>query len=348
MAGGIGSRFWPVSRSCMPKQFLDILGLGRTFIQLTYDRFSSIIPAENFYVVTNLAYKDLVKEQLPLIKEENILLEPLGRNTAPCIAYAAFRIKAVNAQAEMIVTPADHLIIMQDEFHKAITQASDFVKNNHDALMTIGIKPTRPDTGYGYIQVESQDKISKVKTFTEKPKAEMAKIFMDSGEFMWNAGIFIWKVSSILKALEEYQHETYSIFNAISEHYNTPQEQEAIGKVYSECRPISIDFGVMEKAQNVYVLCSEFGWSDIGTWVALYQHSQKDEKGNVAPKKFLPYQTSDCIVKAPDDKLVVIQGLEDYIVVDTEDTLMVCPKKNEQNIKQYIDDARFNDYKDHI
>lgn len=344
MAGGIGSRFWPISRTSMPKQFLDILGTGKSFIRHTYERFAKIIPSENFLVVTNSAYKELVLQQIPELRADQVLGEPLGRNTAPCIAYAAFRLKAINPDADMIVTPADHLILNEDEFCKVIDEGVDFIRNN-DAMMTIGIKPSRPDTGYGYIQVENQTEdnpnINKVKTFTEKPNLEMAKIFLESGEFFWNSGIFIWKVNTILDALHKLQPETYYHFFAISDHYNTPTEQQEIDRIYPECRGISIDFGVMEKASNVFVRCSDFGWSDIGTWVSLYQYSQKDENGNAVPDNCMTYDTTNCIVKLPADKLAVIQGLDDYIVVENDNILMICPKKNEQNIKQFIDDVKF-------
>lgn len=344
MAGGIGSRFWPISRTSMPKQFLDILGTGKSFIRHTYERFAKIVPKENFLVVTNAAYKSLVLEQIPEIEEHQVLGEPLGRNTAPCIAYAAFRLGAINPDADMIVTPADHLILNEDEFCKVICEGVDFVRQN-DALMTIGIKPSRPDTGYGYIQIEHPIKghpnINKVKTFTEKPNLEMAKIFLDSGEFFWNSGIFIWKVSTIHKALEELLPETYNQFATISDHYNQPTEQIEISRIYPQCKAISIDFGVMEKASNVYVRCSDFGWSDIGTWGSLYQYSEKDSCGNVAPESCLTYDTNNCIIKLPTGKLAVIQGLDDYIVVDNKDVLMICPKQNEQNVKQFIDDVRY-------
>lgn len=345
MAGGVGSRFWPISRGSMPKQFLDILGTGKSFIRQTFERFANIIPVENFLVVTNADYKTLVLEQIPELKSEQVLLEPVGRNTAPCIAYAAFRLMAMNPNADMIVTPADHLILDVDKFCNVMNEAVDFIRQN-DVLMTVGIRPTRPDTGYGYIQIgrqaEGNSKINQVKTFTEKPNLEMAKVFVDSGEFMWNSGIFVWKAETILKELKEHQNDMYHLFDSINAKYNTPDEPEAINTIYPECRGISIDFGIMEKASNVYVRCSEFGWSDIGTWGSLYQYSEKDENQNVVPDTFMGYETKNCIIKSPEGKLVVIQGLDDYIVIDNNDVLMICQKQNEQNIKQFLNDVKFN------
>ncbi len=345
MAGGIGSRFWPISRTSRPKQFLDILGTGKSFIRHTYERFAKIIPTENFLVVTNQTYTDLVLKEIPELKPNQVLGEPLGRNTAPCIAYAAFRLLAVNPDAQMIVTPSDHLILNEDEFCRAINEASDYVQE-HSVLMTIGIKPSRPDTGYGYIQIEpgkgKHNPIQKVKTFTEKPNLEMAKVFVESGEFFWNAGIFIWKVQDILHALRRYLLETEQLFASIGQYYNTPSEAEHVAQVYSQCRAISIDFGIMEKADNVCVRCSNFGWSDIGTWGSLYQYSPKDENGNVTGGDTALYDTHNCIVKMPEGKLAVVEGLSDYIIVENDNVLMICPKSNEQNIKKFIDDTRFN------
>lgn len=344
MAGGIGSRFWPISRSAKPKQFLDILGTGKSFIRHTYERFTPTIPAGNFLVVTNLAYKDLVLEQLPELRPEQVLCEPIGRNTAPCIAYAAFRLAAQNPNATMIVAPSDHLVLDGQTFLQVAAQGIDFAREN-DALVTIGIKPTRPDTGYGYIQVENynpSDVISKVKTFTEKPNLELARAFVESGEFFWNSGIFIWSAQSILRALHTFQPEIYQLFASIAEDYGTPREQEQINRIYPECRGISIDFGVMEKACNVYVRCSDFGWSDIGTWGSLYQYAAKDEAGNAASENALLFDTHGCIVKLPADKIAVIEGLDDYIVVENDHVLMICPKSGEQNIKKFIDTVKYS------
>lgn len=347
MAGGIGSRFWPVSRKDKPKQFLDILGTGKSFIRHTYERFAKIIPPENFLVVTHERYKQLVLEHLPELGENQVLGEPVGRNTAPCIAYAAWRLRAMDSSpdAAMVVTPADHLILDEEGFREVIDEGFDFIEPD-GLMMTIGIRPDRPDTGYGYIQIEpgciaGHPQISKVKTFTEKPDLEMAKLFIESGDFYWNSGIFIWKISTILDALQEFLPETHHHFASIASHYNTPAEPEHIAVIYPECRNISIDFGVMERAQNVYVRRSDFGWSDIGTWGSLYQHSPKDDNGNVLGKNCLTYNTHNCIVKSPDDMLVVIEGLDNYIVVESNDVLMICPKEQEQEVKKFIEDVKY-------
>ena len=348
MAGGIGSRFWPISRTSRPKQFLDILGTGKTFLRATFERFLPIIPKEDFLVVTNAVYKDLVMEQLPEIGEHQVLCEPIGRNTAPCIAYAALRINAVDPGADMIVTPSDHLILNEDEFRKSIVRSVEFIQER-DAMMTIGIKPTDPNTGYGYIQVEKDNiegrgavpEIHKVKTFTEKPGLELARTFVESGEFFWNSGIFIWKVGTILQAMSAHLSDMYQLFNSILPHYNTPREKEHIARIYPECRAVSIDIGIMEKARNAYVYCSDFGWSDVGTWGSLYQHSPKDGNGNVISGYAALYDTANCIVKVPEGKLVVVDGLQDYIVVESDNVLMICPRSGEQNIKRYVEEAKF-------
>ena len=275
MAGGAGTRFWPMSRQSCPKQFLDILGTGKSFIRHTYERFNTIVPKENFIVVTNQRYKDLIHEHIPELCDEQILCEPIGRNTAPCIAYAAYALQKINPEAEMIVTPADHLILNEQEFHSVVAQALDFI-GTHDALMTIGITPTRPETGYGYIQRTNDNKICKVKCFTEKPNREMAEAFLECGEFLWNSGIFIWKLRDILKAFDQHLPEHAALFNSIADKLRTPEENEAIKLVFSECRPISIDYGIMEMANNVHVINGDFGWSDVGTWGSVYQNIRKD------------------------------------------------------------------------
>ncbi len=346
MAGGVGSRFWPVSRRSMPKQFLDILGTGKSFIRHTYERFAKIIPPENFLVITNSHYKDLTLEHLPELREDQVLCEPMGRNTAPAVAYSAWRLQAMDPEATMIVTPADHLILNESEFCDVISESADFAEAN-PALMTIGIETSRPDTGYGYIQKEAGSEegypyISRVKTFTEKPNLEMAKVFMESGEFFWNAGIFVWKLSTIMDNLSEFLPETQQLFASIAPDYNTPGEQAAIDRIYPECRSISIDYAVMEKTRDAYVRCSDFGWSDIGTWGSLYQNVPKDEQGNVKYGKTISYETQNCIIRSAPGKLTVIDSLNDYIVVDTPDVLMICPKENEQNIKIFVDDVKFN------
>ena len=344
MAGGIGSRFWPLSRTSRPKQFLDILDTGRSFLRATFERFQPIVPIENFLVVTNASYRDIVLEQIPELNEHQVLCEPIGRNTAPCIAYAAFRLNAIDPDSLMIVTPSDHYIANEDLFRYAINECVEFVGDG-DAMMTIGIRPDHPNTGYGYIQAENGSSeaagIRKVKTFTEKPNLEMAKAFMASGEFFWNSGIFIWNTKTILKAIKSLLPDMYSLFNSISDSYNTAAENESIRKIYSNCRSVSIDIGVMEKAQNVWVNRTDFGWSDIGTWSALYQYSHKDVNGNVSPMNSVLFNTKNCIIKAGDDKLVMIDGLEDYIVVEKDNVLMICPRSSEQTIKAYIDEVKF-------
>jgi mannose-1-phosphate guanylyltransferase len=348
MAGGVGSRFWPLSKSNMPKQFLDILGTGRTFIQQTYDRFTKICPNDNFFIVTSVDYKELVMEQLPELKESQILLEPLRRSTAPCIAYASYKIRKINPKANIIVSSSEHYIQQEDTFLEEIRKGIEFVSEN-DALLTLGIQPNRPETGYGYIQIESNRAIGsvanlhKVKTFTEKPDLELAKIFIESGEFFWNSGIFIWSLPSILKAFNTHLNSISELFERGSRLYGTSDEVPFLNKTYSECQNISIDYGIMEKATNVYVLCSDFGWSDLGTWGSLYDNSTKDAEGNVVSgKNVMLYGAKDCIVNMPNEKLVVLQGLDGYIVVESEETLLVCRKEDEQQIRQFVNDVRMN------
>lgn len=354
MAGGIGSRFWPLSKSTRPKQFLDILGKGRTFIQQTYDRYKEICPDENFFIVTSIDYRDLVIEQLPELKESQILLEPLRRNTAPCIAYACYKIQKINPDANIIVAPSDHHIQQVDIFLEEVKKGLDFVKKN-DALLTLGIHPCRPETGYGYIQIESTkpvgsvENLHKVKTFTEKPDLQLARIFLESGEFFWNSGIFIWSLKSILKALNTHLKTVSELFEKGNKLYGTSDEIAFLNKTYSECQNISIDYGIMEKADNVYVLCSDFGWSDLGTWGSLYENSAKNFQGNaISGKNVMFYGSKNCIVNMPDDKLVVLQGLDGYIVVESEGTLLVCRKEDEQQIRQFVNDVRMNKGENYI
>jgi len=327
MAGGIGSRFWPLSRQLKPKQFLDILGVGRTLIQQTYDRFLTICPPENFLVVTSDDYVDLVKEQLPEIPAENILGEPARRNTAPCIAYAANKIKKKNPLANMVVTPADHLVIYVEQFREIINKAIDFA-DNKSSLLTIGLKPTRPETGYGYIQVCSEceelpDGIEKVKTFTEKPDLEMAKVFLESGEFLWNSGIFIWSVKSLLEGFHTHLSEINLLFDDTSKYY-TDKEEAFIEDIYKKVDNISIDHGLMEKAENVYVLPADFGWSDLGTWGSLYDNLPKDENKNVIQgNNVLTYNTKNTIVNVPHSKLVVVHGLDGAIISESDGLLLI-------------------------
>ena len=349
MAGGVGTRFWPLSRQNKPKQFLDILGTGKSFIRHTYERFAKMVPPENFLVVTNIKYKDLVLEHIPEITPQQVLCEPIGRNTAPCIAYAAYTLMKRDPGAEMIVTPSDHLILNEEDFRAIIAECLDFA-SEHDALMTVGIKPTRPDTGYGYIQVSDNSLISKVKCFTEKPDLELAQVFLQSGEFFWNSGIFIWKVGSIIEAFEKYLPDHHALFHGLMDALGTDAERQAVETAFSECRAISIDYGIMEKADNVYVRCGEFGWSDVGTWGSLYQHARKDRYANAKPEKgcYTDENTRSCIVSLPEGKVAVINGLKEYIVVDTEDVLLICPRSEEQNIKKFIDEVKYNEGDKHI
>lgn len=346
MAGGVGSRFWPMSTTNHPKQFLDILGTGRTLLQQTFDRFKELCPLNNIYVVTNDMYENLVIEQLPGLAKENILTEPARKNTAPCIAYASYKIHKLNPNALTVVAPSDHLITKEDTFVKAIK--SCFAKAKaEDCLVTLGIKPSRPDTGYGYIQfidspVKEKDKrLFKVKTFMEKPQLEQAKLFIETGEFLWNSGIFVWSTKSIIRAFEQLDPELSNIFKEGMEHYNTPSEEDFIKRAYNICKNDSIDYSVMEKAKNVYVRSSIIGWSDLGTWGSLFTHIKHDKGNNaLVGKNIMEYDCHNCIVHVPNDKLVVMQGLKDYIVVESEGVLMICKKQDEQQIRNFVNDVK--------
>lgn len=344
MAGGIGSRFWPKSRTAKPKQFLDILNTGKTLIRLTYERFLPIVPNENIYVVTSEDYVPLINEQLPELKPNQILKEPVRRNTAPCIAYACDKIYASNPDATIIISPADHIILQEEKFLKVIEKCIDFVADN-GLLVTLGIKPTKPATGYGYIQYidskVSKGHFYKVKTFTEKPSLEIARTFIESGDFLWNSGMFVWKAKTILEAIRKYLPEIGDAFKDGEKHYNTKGEAAFIKEAYSQCTNISIDYGVMEKADNVYTIPSQFGWSDIGSWDSLYESYEHDYLGNaVAGKNVKIYDSANNMIMVPKDKLVVLQGLRDYCIVDTGDVLLVCEKSQEQEIKQITVDLK--------
>jgi len=345
MAGGIGSRFWPMSRTGFPKQFLDILNTGKTLIQATYDRFASFIPEENIYVVTSQEYTSIVEKQLPRLKKENILGEPSRKNTAPCIAYISFKLHQMDPEASLIVAPSDHAIENDAEFQRICNEALQFV-NHLNAFITLGIKPTYPNTGYGYIQFEpmpvSKD-VYKVKTFTEKPNLDLAKTFLSSGEFLWNAGIFVWQVKNILTAFEKYLPEMYEVFMAEKDKFNTPAEKDALKEIYPLCTNISIDVGIMEKASNVYLIPSSFGWSDLGTWNSAYENIEKDYFHNaVGGDNVMVIDAVKCMVHVPKNKLVLLQGLEDFIVVDTDDVLLICKKEKEQQIKDYVAEVKRN------
>lgn len=342
MAGGVGTRFWPLSKTARPKQFLDILNTGRTLIQDTVDRFKDICPPENIYIVTNRIYTALVKEQLPLIPEENILLEPQRKNTAPCIAYANARIMRRNPDANIIVAPSDHLITNTSDFRNDILKGLEFVSGN-DVLLTIGIRPTRPETGYGYIQVSNEDgasnRVLKVKTFTEKPDINMAKVFVQSGDFYWNSGMFLWNIKAINKAFSVYLQEVDLLFRDASPQIGTSDEPVAIGKVYSECKNISVDYGIMEKAENVYVICSDLGWSDLGTWGSLFENMSKTQNNNVIDgKNVFLYNTDNCIINISGNKLLAVNGLSGYIVVESDNSILICKKEDEQQIRQIVND----------
>lgn len=351
MAGGIGSRFWPKSRTSFPKQFLDILNTGKTLIQWTFERYARFIPEENIYVVTSAEYAHIVAEQLPRIKKDNILSEPSRKNTAPCVAYIAFKLLQKDPDASLIVAPSDHMIIDTEAFEKVSLQALDFAEHLK-SFVTLGIKPTYPNTGYGYIQHETlavADNVYKVKTFTEKPNLELAKTFLASGDFLWNAGIFIWQAKHVVKAFEQFQPEMYDLFAAEKDLFNTPREQEAIERIYPLCSSISIDYAIMEKASNVYVIPASFGWSDLGTWNSAYDNLEKDYLGNaVAGENVMVVDATKCMISAPHEKLLVLQGLDDFIVVDTKDVLLICKKEKEQEIKEYVAEVKRNKGDKHL
>lgn len=343
MGGGIGSRFWPFSRETHPKQFLDMFGIGRSLLQLTFDRFAKIIPVENIYIVTNEIYAPLVKEQLPELKEKQILLEPSRRNTAPCIAYASYHIRACNPKANIVVAPSDHLILKEEQFVRDIKKALDFVSKNN-ALVTLGVKPSRPETAYGYIQSdeESIGEFNRVKTFTEKPNSELAQVFFESGEFFWNSGLFVWNVSSILDAFSRYLPDITARFDLGLDKFNTPEERAFINENFLYCQNISIDYGIMEKADNVYMLGVDFGWADLGTWGSVYDIAQKDENSNVFQQnKVMLYDSKDNLIALEDKgKLAVIHGLEGYLVAESGNVLLICKRDDEHRIKQFIADAQ--------
>ena len=347
MSGGVGSRFWPYSRKNLPKQFLDFFGTGRSLLQQTFERFNKGVPTENNLIETNELYANLVQEQLPQLHPSQILLEPSRRNTAPCIAWASNHIKAINPNANIVVAPSDHLILKEDEFLTAISNGLQFVAEN-DKLLTLGIRPNRPETGYGYIQIAEKkgNNLSKVKTFTEKPELELARVFVASGEFYWNSGLFIWNVNTIIKALETYLPDVMS--KLTSDTYGTPKEMEFINQNFAACNNVSIDFGVMEKADNVYVTLGDFGWSDLGTWGSLYDLSDKDENGNVTLKcQTQLYDSKNNIVVLPKGKLAVVAGMEGYLIAESDNVLLICPKDEESAIRKYVNEVQIkygNDY----
>jgi len=345
MAGGIGSRFWPKSRSSYPKQFIDILNTGKTPIQWTFERYTKFIPKENIFVVTSKEYAGIVKKQLPHLDPANILAEPSRKNTAPCVAYISFKVLQKDEEAILIVAPSDHVVLDTGEFQRVSLQALDFAAHLK-AFVTLGIKPTYANTGYGYIQhdmIGVADNIFRVKLFTEKPNKELAETFLSSGDFLWNAGIFVWQVKSIVKAFEKYQPEMFELFSGEKDNFNTAEEAHALERIYPLCTNISIDYAIMEKANNVYVIPSSFGWSDLGTWNSAYENAEKDYLDNaVVAKNVMVIDATKCMVSADDHKLIVLQGLDDFIVVDTKDVLLICKKEKEQEIKEYVAEVKRN------
>ena len=346
MAGGVGSRFWPMSTTEKPKQFIDVLGVGRSLLQLTFDRFKGICSPENVWVVTNRSYKDLVLEQLSEIPVTNILCEPCRRNTAPCIAYVSWRIKSKDRNANIVVTPSDHIVTNCEEFKRVISQCLKFTSET-DAIITLGMKPTRPETGYGYIQADLSScsprnkEIFRVDSFREKPDLETAKKYIQNKSYFWNAGIFIWSVNTIVNAFRIYQPAISKIFESLQPVYGTPKEQEEIDLRFPECENISVDYAIMEKAEEIFVCPADFGWSDLGTWGSLLVQTKKDLYGNgVIGENVSLFDTHNCIVHTLDKKKVVIQGLDGYIVADDGNKLLICKLSEEQRIKQFSSDNK--------
>ncbi len=338
MAGGIGSRFWPSSRRKKPKQFLDILGLGKTLLQLTFERFKNVCPVENIFVITNLEYEELVKKQLPELSDQQVLTEPSRNDTAPCITYAALKLKAINPNANFVVAPSDHVILKEDQFTQHILEGLNFVQENK-VLLTLGIQPHQPNTGYGYIHFDKSVAGSTypVHQFTEKPNLERAKEFVASGDYLWNAGIFVWNVNTVLDALQSYAPEVYQILHQGANKWGTAEEQSFLNTYYPQTPSISIDYAIMEKAENIYTMPADIGWSDLGTWGSLHEQFEKDTQENAissdTPNLVQPLNTSNCMIRTPKDKLVIIKDLENYIVVDEGNALLIYPKDQEQEIK---------------
>lgn len=344
MAGGVGSRFWPMSTADRPKQFIDVLGVGKSLLQLTYQRFASICPPENIWVVTNRRYADLVKEQLPEVLEGNILLEPCRRNTAPCIAYVSWKIKSKDPKANVVVTPSDHIVTDEAEFRRVIGLCLRFTADS-DAIVTLGMKPNRPETGYGYIKADltmsslRQRELFRVDKFREKPNLETAMQYIKEKDYFWNAGIFIWSVSTIVNAFRVYQPAISKIFENMLPHYGTPREQELIDKFYPECENISVDYAIMEKAEEIFVCPADFGWSDLGTWGSLQMHTKRDLYGNsLIGENIEMYDCHNCVVHTLEERRVVVQGLDNYIIAEKDGTLLICSLAEEQRIRQFSDE----------
>ena len=341
MAGGVGSRFWPMSTVEQPKQFIDVLGTGKTLLQLTVERFGNLVPLENVWVVTNASYADIVSRQLPDIPRENILCEPCRRNTAPCIAYVSWRIKSRDPKANIVVTPSDHIVLNVAEFQRVIGDCMKFTGDT-DAIVTLGMKPTRPETGYGYIQANltsnslRNKEIFRVDSFREKPDIETAKQYISKKNYYWNAGIFIWNVNTIVNAFRIYQPSMAKIFESMLPIYGTPKEQEIVNEKFPECDSISVDYAIMEKAEEIFVCPADFGWSDLGTWGSLLQQSHRDLYGNACIGQDISlFETHNCIIHTTQEKKVVVQGLDGYIVAEHNNTLLICKLAEEQRIKQF-------------
>ncbi len=340
MAGGVGTRFWPYSRNSRPKQFLDVLGIGKTLLQSTYDRFLPLCPKENILVVTHEEHLTITREQLPDMGVEKILTEPMRKNTAPCIIYASLKIHKENPDAVIVVSPSDHLILDEAEFQQTIKSCFDQAKNQ-DKLVTLGIKPIRPETGYGYIQyIDAKPALKKVKTFTEKPELALAKKFIDSGDFVWNAGIFVWGVKAIIEAFKKHLPEMTEVFEEASHHFNTKEERTALQAAYSQTKSISIDYGIMEKADNVFVWLSTFAWSDLGSWSSLHDNSTKDSNNNAISADSLVYDTRNSVIKGPKDKLIVVQGLNGFLVGAFDNVVIVCEKDKEELFRKIVSDLK--------
>lgn len=342
MAGGVGSRFWPMSTQDMPKQFVDVLGCGRTLIQLTLDRFRGVVDTENTWVVTSASYKDIVRQQLPEMPEDHILLEPCRRNTAPCIAYVSWRIKAQNPKANIVVTPSDHIVLDVNEFQRIINSCLDFVKES-DAIVTLGIKPTRPETGYGYIQAEMSyasarnKELYRVDSFKEKPNLELAQKYVLRNNFYWNSGLFIWNVSTIANAFRVYQPTLSQIFEDLLPYYGTAEEQRLIDERFPQCESISIDYAILEKAEDIFVFPSDFGWSDLGTWGSLRSNSNSDSLGNtLIGQNIKVFDSTNCIIHTTQERQVVVQGLDGFVVAEKDNALLICRLDQEQRIKEFI------------
>ncbi len=341
MAGGIGARFWPYSRRRRPKQFLDILGTGRTLLQMTYDRFAEMAEPDQFVVITYRKYLALVKEQLPELKNHQILTEPLRKNTATCIAYATYRIHSLDPEATVIVTPADHLILQEKKFTRTLKKAVEAAAED-SKLITLGIKPNRPETGYGYIQYieKAHTHVFRVKAFIEKPNSKLAKTFLESGDFVWNSGMFVWKAKSLILAFEKHMPDLAEVFEEGVSIYGTDKEAEFVSRAYTQVKNISIDYGVMEKSSQVYVILGDFGWSDLGSWNSLYDLREKDENNNVVEANAILYETENSYIKVKGDKLVVVQGLKNYLVNETDNVLLICKLDAEKKFREFVSNAK--------